>query len=552
MTKVTVLDVNGRQIQPRRASALAGGGLAPYDAADVHGEHLGSWRPALWSPDIEVNPYRDRIVARVRDLVRNDGWASGGVTRILDNAIGGNFRPVSKPDYRALAAATGIKAFDAVWAEEFGTQVEAHWRSWAIDPGRYSDLQRSMTIPQMFRVGFRHKLVDGDALAISYWRPDRVEPGRARYATCMQLIDPDRLSNPNLQFDLPNMRGGVEIDADGAAVAYHIRAAHQGDWFVADKTVTWQRLERETKWGRPIVVHDFDRDRASTHRGGAGIFAPILTRLRMLAKYDQTELDAAIINAIFGAYIESPFDPQTVQDALGDTEELMMYQNERAKFHEERRIALGNSRMPHLFPGEKIETVAAERPSSNFKDFEAASLRNIAAGIGVSAQQLSNDWSDVNYSSARAAMLEIWKTMTRRRTDFGVGFGQGFFDVFLEESMAVDDLPLPAGAPEYFEHRAGYGRVTWMGPGRGYVDPVAEKQGAILGLDACLTTLEQEVAESSGEDYIDFLDQRAREIEAMKKRNIPPPQWVGMDVGLKASTGQAKDAQQTITAPSPA
>jgi capsid protein len=32
-----------------------------------------------------------------------------------------------------------------------------------------------------------------------------------------------------------------------------------------------------------------------------------------------------------------------------------------------------------------------------------------------------------------------------------------------------------------------------MGPGRGYVDDVKEKQGAILGMDAGLTTLEKKL-----------------------------------------------------------
>jgi hypothetical protein len=38
---------------------------------------LANWQPALWSPDNEINIYRDRIVSRMRDLGRNDGWASG-------------------------------------------------------------------------------------------------------------------------------------------------------------------------------------------------------------------------------------------------------------------------------------------------------------------------------------------------------------------------------------------------------------------------------------------------------------------------------------------
>lgn len=39
-------------------------------------------------------------MSRARDLVRNDGWANGAVTRLLDNAVGANFRPIMKPDYR--------------------------------------------------------------------------------------------------------------------------------------------------------------------------------------------------------------------------------------------------------------------------------------------------------------------------------------------------------------------------------------------------------------------------------------------------------------------
>jgi capsid protein len=159
----------------------------------------------------------------------------------------------------------------------------------------------------MMRTAFRHKLVDGDALAVIQWLPERVKPGRAHYSTCVTLVDPDRLSNPQLRFDQNTMRGGVEIDpVRGNAVAYHIRRAHAGDWFSAKDSLTWDRVPRETSFGRPIVVHDYDGDRASTHRGGAGIFAPILQRIKMLSKYDQVELDSAVVNSIFSAYIESP------------------------------------------------------------------------------------------------------------------------------------------------------------------------------------------------------------------------------------------------------
>jgi len=514
-------DGNPMAMPSRKASMLANGSRTPYDAADNYGDHLGDWQPYLWSPDGELNVYRDRIVSRVRDLVRNDGWASAAVTRTLDNAIGADFRPVSKPDYQALRAMTGIKAFDHVWADEFGEVVEARYRMWANDIGKWCDASRNMTMPEMFRVGFRHKMVDGDALGMLYWKPELVGPGRARYATALQLIDPDRLSNPQLVFDAQTMRGGVEVDPYGVAEAYHIRQAHQGDWFSAGKSLQWDRIERETGWGRPIIVHNYESDRAGQHRGGAGILTSVVQRLKMLIKYDSTELDAAIVNAIFGAYIESPFDHEFVEQALdGGSGELNAYQQQRGEFHKERKISLGGARMPILFPGERINAVSAARPAANFDAFESAMLRNVAAGTGLSTQQISQNWADVNYSSYRAAMLEAWKTLDRRRTLFGIGFGTPIYAAFLEESMEIDDLPLPNGAPPFMEARSAYARAKWMGPGRGSVDTVKERQGAIMGIASGLSTLEQEGAEIEGTDWRETLNQRSIEIARAKKMGV--------------------------------
>jgi capsid protein len=165
---------------------LTGGSRVPYDAADSFSDQLANWQPALWSPDNEINIYRDRIVSRARDLVRNDGWANGAVTRLLDNAVGANFRPIMKPDYRVLRMITGNKSFDAVWAEEYGKALDSHWRTWAYDPGRYCDVERKLTVPQMLRLGFRHKLIDGDAVSVLQYR---LTAGSWKRALCYHSTD---------------------------------------------------------------------------------------------------------------------------------------------------------------------------------------------------------------------------------------------------------------------------------------------------------------------------------------------------------------------------
>ncbi|URF05982.1 phage portal protein [Cupriavidus campinensis] len=214
-----------------------------------------------------------------------------------------------------------------------------------------------------------------------------------------------------------------------------------------------------------------------------------------------------------------------VGEALGDGEEEAVngYQDARAEFHRENELRLGGSRLPILFPGESINTVTAARPAGNFAEFENAMLRNVAAGTGMSAQQITQNWADVNYSSYRAAALEAWKTFDRRRSDFGRGFGQPILCAFAEEAMEVDDLPLPAGAPEFMAARAAYTRAWWIGPGRGYVDPLKERQGAALGIESGLSTLEDESAQLSGNDWRDNVDQRAIEVAYYKKLGIPMP-----------------------------
>lgn len=537
---VTLLGPDGNPLPPRQArrvAAIEGNKSVAYDAATWTTPETQDWRPWLASPDVENNWTRDTIVARIRDLVRNDGWASGAITRIVDGVIGADFRPIARPDWQALKAFG--PAFDRVWADEFGNAAEALWRSWANDPARYCDAGRRFTIAQLFRLAFRQQMVDGEALAMLAWIPDRMGPGRAAYATALQLIDSDRLSNPHLTLDTRTLRAGVEIDEYGAPTAYHIRRAHLGDWFNARDQMVWDKVPRETEFGRPIILHHYDPDRPAEHRGAGGILRPVLTRLRMLSTYDAVELQAAVVNAIFSAYIESPYDPSLVEDALQTgAEDVQTYQAQRVEFHQARNLKLGNARIPTLFPGEKIVPVDSKRPSANYDPFQHAFLRNVATAIGVSAEQISQDWSKTNYSSARAALLEAWKTMDRRRRDFATGFASPVWGGFLEEAMDRGELPLPARAPDYIEARAAYAAVRWMGPPRGWIDPVKEAQAAVIRMNAGLSTLEEEAGDQ-GKDWESVLAQRAIERERFEQLGLPQPAWFGPAPEPTNSTDEA-------------
>lgn len=546
-----ILDSRGRPLMPLppkatgnatlRTEGMAGQSVFPYEASNWATQEMGDWLPWIRSPDAEINQFRDRMVARHRDLVRNDGLAAGGITRILDNTVGASMRLSANPDYRALAAMTGNRKFDAVWAEEYRRAAEALWRGYADDIGRYNDVSRQLTVSQQLRLALRHKLIDGDSLIVSYWMPERVGYGRATYATAFMIVDPDRLSNPFQMVDSKYMRGGVEIDDHGVPLAYHIRKAHQNDWYNSVESMDWERVEREDEDGWRRVIHDFEHDRAGQNRG-VGVFTPVLARFKMLARYYGVELQAATIAATFGTYVTSPYDPAQVAEALDGGDELSAYQGMRADWANERPAMLSGARIPTLAPGEAITSVGAAHPHNGFGEFAAEMSRTFAAASGISAEQITQDWSKTNYSSARAALLESWKTLTRRNHEFKTGTATPAYACWLQEAMDRNELPLPNGAPDFAEARTAYSRCDWLGVARGWVDPVKEKQGAILGMDAGLSTLKRECAEQ-GLDYEEVIQQRAAEVKAFKEAGLPPPNWFGENA-TNASTPEEEPTAQ--------
>lgn len=557
MTDKAILDPRGEPIPAKTIDTVRKGGriraglngsaaqFFPYDAAQWQTAEMGEWFPGIRSPDSEINIYRDRMVARQRDLVRNDGWVAGSVDRIVDNTIGSQYRLMAKPDYRALRALYPNAKFDEQWASEYQRLAEALWRVYSEDLGRYNDVSRQLTVAQQFRLALRHKLIDGESLMLSYWLPDRIAIGKARFATAYLVIDPDRLSNPMQMVDTKYFRSGVEIDDEGAPIAYHVRRAHQNDWYNAVESMEWERIEREDFDGWQRVIHDFDRGRAGQSRG-VSVFAPVLGRLKMLARYYGVELQAATIASVFGTYVTSPYDEVMVQDAL-ETENASFgwYQQFRSDWSERKPAMLDGARIPALAPGEKIETVSAERPTSNFSPFTHEMLRSLAAVLGVSAEQITQDYSETNYSSARAAIVEAEKTFNRRASDFMINTATGVYAGVLHEAHErglMDDV-LPRNAPPFIEARTSYARSRFLGAAKGWVDPTAERQGAILGLDAGFSTLEEECA-AQGMDWEENIEQRKREVARFAEAGLPLPQWAGQVV-----KSQGAPAQSTIAPP---
>jgi len=508
----------GRAAGGRGGALAALGGAQPYDAADTMSAELAAWRPYREQPDSELGWARGEVTARARDLVRNNGHLAGHAQKEVDAVLGADFRPSAKPGWRAL----GITREQA---RDIAGQMETAWDAWASDPRRLADVSRSQDWGGMAGLAYRSYLIDGDALGVLHFE-DAPHPGWG-WSTRLRIADPDLLSNPHDRMDTLTMRGGVELDAHGAAVAYHFRREHPAAiWGIGHE---WVRVERETPWGRPVVVHHYDKQRDGQTRGVSRL-ASIAESAKMGDKHQRVALQQSVLSAILGLFVSSQMDGESVAELLDDGKfaqgqgKYVDFSAARMGIHSGLGLTFGGVRLPVLPVGDTIQSVQAAQPSAAYEAFEVSVLRRIAAGLGTTYEQLAADWSKTNYSSARAALNEIWRGLTARRRQFATAFCDPVRMAVMEEAVDAGRVILPRGAPDLMEAPAHWLRAKWIGPGRGYVDPVKEAQAAALRAQLGLSTMEDEAAELSGADYEENIDQIAREIEQMPPGVLHPAQ----------------------------
>lgn len=525
----SIVGPNGESLPGARSRALSasvGAMRTAFDAADPMSQELALYRPLSGSADRDLLYEQRLIVDRIRHMVANNGWASGAVSREVDHVIGANFRPEPTPNWRALGISPQAAA-------DLADEMLSEYNLAALDPGLYIDATRHDTLPGLYGLMYRDGMSTGERIALILWR----QRG-GRYATCLQVIDPDRLSNPYGQPDDDHLRGGVALDDDGAPVGYWFRKGHPRDvGLSAIHGFEWEYVPKETPWGRPMVIHSFDRLRPGQHRG-LSEFASVLKNLKMFDAYAGAELSAALLNATLAAFIESPFDHDFLMETLEDPQgkkAFGAYQDLRSDYHKDRAVTFGGTVMPKLFPGEKIGFYNPARPSSQMDAFSHVMLRNITAALPAhTAETVTLDYSKTNYSGARAGLVVAGRSVLRKRITFGYQVATQVYNALMEEAFMTGRLKTPPGAPSFDEAREAYLQTDWIGPASGWVDPVKEAQAAMIRVNGRLSTLRDECADQ-GTNWRDNMDQLAREQAYAKQLGLPDPN-LKVSMSVKAPT----------------
>lgn len=330
-------------------------------------------------------------------------------------------------------------------------------------------------------------IFDGECF-IRTWKPFDNAIGIARQIIDADLVDVN-LNEPNLAGG-GHIRMGIEFDAWGARVAYHILKRHPLDYQYG------QNLRHEYERVAAVEMrHLFIPLRPGQTRG-LPLTAPALLSVRQLEAF----VDAAVVNARIGAarniYYTKQFPegwtagdglPSSFCDADGrDTGAIV--------------DDLREGESLELPTGVDAKTLDTRFPNGETEAFTRAAMRFNAMGLGTSYMTLSNDLSQANFSSLRAGLNEERSTWSRWQQFFIEADCEPDFMDFLRYGLATQFIKLPQTKLRKFSAMSFTGR-RWSS-----VNPLQDIQADKEAIAALLMS-PQEAIMARGRDPEEVLDE---------------------------------------------
>lgn len=451
--------------------------------------------------DLPINDYsashaaysgHEKLRARARHLERNNDIVRRALYLIEQNVVGTGVK------FQSLAkkTITGNKEDDFA--------ISLIQDSWELFTKEKDIRLRYQSFRQALKMIKRRRYVDGEVFI-------ELLPGfknESRFS--FRLIDP--VAVPIGLFDeKKNIHMGVEFDDSLVPVAY----------YVADRAGPYTFKVggyRHNKFRRvPVerMLHYYNCERPNQIRGVTLIASP-MQRLHMLDQYEEATLVGARIASSKMGFFYDDINDSSPQPYLGadDSGDDAIIDPETGRPEDEDNFI-------DIAPGQ-FEDIGKKKftpfdpgyPPARYAEYTTSILKSISSGLNISYFKLSNDLSDVNFSTTREAKLDdvdSWRDQQNQLID-------GVLDPMFESFLNVQLL-----RPNYsrFE-QLDKNRLLphkWQARGWEWIDPKKEADAALIQIQIGKKTPSQIVQESGG-DFKQNMDQLAKDIEYAKSKGI--------------------------------
>lgn len=456
------------------------------------------WLNQGGSPEDDVDLNTADLRQRARDLYAAGGIGRSAPATLTTNVVGAAIIPKPQIDGEALNM-TDEKC------REWERNTMREFKLWADSV--YCDAQRAMNFWAMQELAFRSMLISGDVFALFSEKKNITTP----YSICLRLLEADRVCTPQTSGDSEAKRqdnggrivDGIEVDADGSVVKYHIAKYHplQMDMPGMNEWIAIDAFAPVT--GMPNILHVATWERPEQHRGVPFISATI-EQIKQMDRYNDSELAAAIVGAMLTAFITSEQDDGRfgLSDAVTESERVS---------NDNMHIELAPGAVYELPPGKKIEKIDPRGSNTVYPDFMKALQTLTGSTLEIPAEVLMKRY-ETSYTSARAALLDFWRVVKKYRKRFNDAFNQPVYEQWLAEAVALGRIDAPGFFDDPAVRKAWCG-CSWMGSNQGHVNPVQEANAAAIRIQNNISTEEQEAAEYDGGDWDTIVQQRIKEAE---------------------------------------
>lgn len=430
-----------------------------YAAAESH-RLLLDWLSSCVGPDDELRGELRTLRSRARELERNNPYVEHFLRLAEVNVVGPH-----GPRLQVQA-----RGSDGQLDDPGNALVETAWRRWGAG---HVSVDRKLRLVPLLHVVLRTMLRDGEMFVRKF-------PGHPSnpFRFALQLVDPDlvphdynRAAGP----EGPEIRMGVEVDEEGAPLAYWVAP------YLANYSVRSVRASDLRRVPADEMVHLFVTKRANQTRGVPWIVSAMLP-LRMLDKYEESEAIAARIGAAkMGMLV--PKEEAMVPLKTGEEDQEQAGVEPASAPPQAEHLEANPGTFAKIPYGYDFETWNPDHPSTAFEFFRKGMLQKGASGMGASYPSLANDLEGVNYSSMRSGLLierDVWQVI------------QAFLaSEFVLPELYARWLPLAALSgelelPDPDFRRYLDARFQWRGwP---WVDPLKDVEATRQGIAAGLTS----------------------------------------------------------------
>jgi lambda family phage portal protein len=416
-----------------------------YDAAQV--DASSDWISAKkTSANAEISAGLSKLQEKSHDLARNNPYFVRALNVIVSNTVGAGI--IGKIKGRNK---TQEKKLSELWNQ--------------VTESSLCDVEGRNNFYFLQALAMRTIVESGELVALKVI--DTESPK-------IKLLESEFIANVKDQS--PYVQG-VKLDSNGKPVAFVIYKRHPGD----GSTLPSDTVEISSE----SVIHAYKQDRPGQVRGTPWSHA-VIENLKDFADWQTATLIRQKVAACWGGFI-------TTNNASGLSASDL-------KERRENELTMSPSTFRYLGDGESV-TMANPPGVDGYSEYVRETMRAVSAGMGISYEAMTGDYSQVNFSSGRMGHIEFRRNIDNWRWNLLIPqLCEPFFKMFLQwAKLRGIDIE---GA-----------RIEWVPPAHVMIDPTkeinAEKEAVRAGFKS-----RSRVILESGNDPETTLQEIKKEREA--------------------------------------